>query len=151
MTETELKFIKIDLDVYKAIVLKQKHFDETPNSVLRRLLDLPPLNEIVEAELEPQKVEVSRRRTRRRRPLPEGLQLQKTYKGLELHAEVQKGKIVVKEVKDTNGKVLVEAGVYDSPSAAACEISNSRANGWKFWKFKHPKTGKWELLKYLYE
>lgn len=151
MSETELKSIKIDLDVYKVIVMKQKHFDESPNDVLRRLLDLPPINEIGEPIFEPGRKKEALRRPTKRLPLPDGLQLHKTYKGLEVHAVTKDQKVIVKEVKDADGKVVVEGGTYNSPSAAACKISQSRANGWKFWKYKNTKTGKWELLKYLYD
>lgn len=37
-----MKSIDIDLDVYKAIVKNQRSFDEGPNAVLRRLLNLGP-------------------------------------------------------------------------------------------------------------
>jgi len=76
--------------------------------------------------------------------LPEGLKIYKEYKNIKLEAEIIE-----------NNKIKFNEKIYNSPSSAAIAAiqsagSNRRTiNGWKFWKYKDPKTGKEERLNAL--
>lgn len=73
--------------------------------------------------------------------LPVGLKIYKEYKNIRLEAEI----IENNEIK-FNGKI------YNSPSSAAVAAIQSTGSkrktedGWRFWKYKDPKTGEEELL-----
>lgn len=48
------------------------------------------------------------------------------------------------------GQVEWNGQVYGSPSGAAKAAKGVVAvNGWKFWRYQHPETGKWEFIKAL--
>lgn len=48
------------------------------------------------------------------------------------------------------GQVQWDGQVYDSPSRAAKAVKGVTAvNGWKFWRYQQPETGKWEFIKAL--
>jgi hypothetical protein len=70
-----------------------------------------------------------------------GLKIYKEYKNIRLEAEI----IENNEIK-FNGKI------YNSPSSAAVAAIQSTGSkrktedGWRFWKYKDPKTGEEELL-----
>jgi hypothetical protein len=75
--------------------------------------------------------------------LPEGLKIYKEYKNVKLEAEIIE-----------NNKIKFKEEIYDSPSKAAMAAVKStgstrrtKVSGWKFWKYKDPKTGKEEKLK----
>ena len=69
--------------------------------------------------------------------LPRGLRLRNIYKGVVVMAEV----IV-------DGKIIFDGQTYESPSMAAVAAIQSLGskrktqNGWSFWKFVDPETGK---------
>ncbi|MBK8987350.1 MAG: restriction endonuclease [Chloroflexi bacterium] len=48
------------------------------------------------------------------------------------------------------GQVEWNGQVFGSPSGAAKAVKGVTAvNGWKFWRYQHPETGKWEFIKTL--
>lgn len=61
-------------------------------------------------------------------------------KGIEIFANFNKHEHFA--IYFTQNKVVYEGEVYKSVSAAGAAITGSQINGWKFWKFKDPKTGK---------
>jgi len=73
--------------------------------------------------------------------LPAGLKIFKLYKNVSLEAEIIE-----------NNKIIFNGKIYNSPSSAAvAAIQSTGSNratedGWRFWKYKDPKTGKEELL-----
>jgi hypothetical protein len=73
--------------------------------------------------------------------LPEGLKIYKEYKNIKFEAEIIE-----------NNKIKFNEEIYNSPSSAAVaaiKISGSSRrteDGWRFWKYKDPKTGKEEIL-----
>ncbi|MBA7492002.1 hypothetical protein ES702_02551 [subsurface metagenome] len=73
--------------------------------------------------------------------LQEGLKLHKEYNGKMYTAEVVKGE-----------KIKVGGKTYNSPSSAAVAVIQSTGSkrktedGWRFWKYKDPKTGEEKLL-----
>lgn len=73
--------------------------------------------------------------------LPVGLKIYKEYKNIRLEAEIIE-----------NNKIKFNGKIYNSPSSAAVAAiqstgsKRSTEDGWRFWKYKDPKTGKEELL-----
>ena len=77
--------------------------------------------------------------------LPEGLKIYKEYKNIKLEAEIIE-----------NNKIKFNEKIYNSPSSAAVAAiqqstgsSRRTEDGWRFWKYKDPKTGKEERLNAL--
>jgi hypothetical protein len=67
--------------------------------------------------------------------LPNGTELRVTYKG-QAH---------VATIKD--GAWIGGDGIRrHSPSDAACAITKTNVNGWRFWKVKRPNDGAWRVL-----
>ena len=76
--------------------------------------------------------------------LSEGLKIYKEYKNIILEAEIIE-----------NNKIKFNEKIYKSPSSAAVAAiqgtgsSRRTEDGWRFWKYKDPKTGKEKLLDVL--
>lgn len=111
--------IRVDDDVYEALAKRGKVFVDTPNTVLRGILQLPDrrpadgavpksgaLMPLVEAgELQPGDALIWPRRTT-------------TY-----HATVT-----------TDGRLRIGDDTFDTPSAAAQSLTGYNVNGWKEWR-----------------
>lgn len=73
--------------------------------------------------------------------LPVGLKIYKEYKNIRLEAEIIE-----------NSKIKFNGKIYNSPSSAAVAAiqstgsKRSTEDGWRFWKYKDPKTGEEKLL-----
>lgn len=73
--------------------------------------------------------------------LPEGLKIYKEYKNISLEAEIIE-----------NNKIKFNGKIYNSPSSVAVAAIQSTGSkrptedGWRFWKYKDPKTGEEKLL-----
>lgn len=73
--------------------------------------------------------------------LPVGLKIYKEYKNIRLEAEIIE-----------NNKIKFNGKIYNSPSSAAVAAiqstgsKRSTEDGWRFWKYKDPKTGEEKLL-----
>ena len=67
--------------------------------------------------------------------LPNGTQMRATYKSRRFYAEVQGERWVAEVGRE-----------YHSPSEAACAISGTNVNGWRFWYAKRPEDNDWRRL-----
>ncbi len=73
--------------------------------------------------------------------LPVRLKIYKEYKNIRLEAEIIE-----------NNKIIFNGKIYNSPSSAAVAAIQSTGSkrltedGWRFWKYKDPKTGEEKLL-----
>ncbi|KUO56509.1 MAG: hypothetical protein APF78_09270 [Sphingomonadales bacterium BRH_c3] len=125
--------VEIDFDVYKELTARRATETTTYNDVIRELLEMdaePELANSGEASsggLEMKGVF-----------LPNGTQLRVTYKGQTYTAEIK------------DGAWLGSDGVRrNSPSDAACAITQTNVNGWRFWKVKRPSDTRWQVLNAL--
>ncbi len=136
MTETGLRPIDIDFDVYQLIVLEKQGFDEPDNDALRRLLGLDgrPGRTIIERKSESWYSKDGKVK------LPDGTELKMSNSGIEYTGRVVKG------------RWWVEGEYYDSPSGAAIGVVSRRAgrkvslNGWIKWYVKRQIDKRWVLL-----
>ena len=125
------KTIEIDFDVYKVIINNSKHFNESANDVLRRLLNISS-SQVTSI--------VSNVQTNtgglmvKNVFLPAGMKLRKYFKGSLLQAEVHDGFI------EYNGKR------YTSPSGAAVDAAGGSVNGWRFWEYLDTKSNTWKVI-----
>ncbi|MCK0208239.1 hypothetical protein MWN33_09365 [Starkeya koreensis] len=127
--------IKIDIDVYKAIVAAKLSFSETPNDILRRLLnidsdDLKLKNNT--KSLRPWKNnEIS---------LPHGTIFKTIYNNKEYEGSI------------IDGEWSLNGSKFSSPSAAISAIAKTKSgkatnlNGWKYWKILTPGSSEWKDL-----
>jgi len=62
-----------------------------------------------------------------------------------------RGKIYTGVLLNEKGKVRVGEQEYSTPSGAAKSIATEwkEVNGWKFWKYEDPESGKWEYISRL--
>jgi hypothetical protein len=133
--------ISIDLEVYKLIQTNLASFDETPNEVLRRLLniEMKPRNESKKEMINDigtfnNSVSQSGYINWKGVNFRDGLKLRKKYQG----------KIINAEVKD--GKFYCLGQFFDSPSAAGVHATGTSVNGWIFWEYLDENSGSWKLL-----
>lgn len=133
----EFRSIEIDFDIHKRIELERTSFEETPNAVLRRLLN-------IDNQHSAQDILTSSTGCR---PwagkgifLPHGTELRMKYNG-----RVHTGII-------HNGEWMVEGSKYKSPSAAAGGVAltkdgkRTNLDGWLYWSVKLPDNGVWVRL-----
>jgi hypothetical protein len=129
--------IAIDIDVYRTIESERATFEETSNDILRRLLGLS-------ARL-PESYRLEAKSTYsdypglagRGKDLPNNLELQATHKGTNVLAVVN------------NGVITFGGKRFDTPSAAAIEVTGYNVNGWRFWRFYSPTLQRWVPLDQL--
>jgi len=62
-----------------------------------------------------------------------------------------RGKTYIGELLDLTGTMRFDGKEYSKPSIAAKIIATEwkQVNGWKFWKYEDPETGKWEYISEL--
>ena len=123
--------IEIDFDVFKALTLRRAAEDVTYNDVLRELLGL---NSTKRAPVESHAPATGGWFTKGV-TFPDGTEFRATHKGQGYSGKVESGALVV------NGKR------YDSPSAAAVEITGRPTNGWIFWECRLPGKTSWQIMK----
>lgn len=126
----ELRTIEIDFDVHKLIEMERRDFSETPNYVLRRLLEL-------DEDMQPVDVKSSTPTGASWHGkgviLAHGTELRMHYNGREHVAHIR------------DGKWLVEGKLYSSPSAAASAVAvtkngdRTNLDGWMYWKACRPE------------
>jgi hypothetical protein len=121
--------IEIDLEVYKLIESARVSFEESENSILRRLLNLKPGKATEVTDTDNQGVNIGSGVT-----LPNETVLKKRFKG-NLY------EILVKD-----GKIWVNGKGYTSPSGSAIAITKTSVNGWCFWEVKRPDDIDFRLL-----
>lgn len=128
-----MRTIEIDFDVHKRIELERKGFEESPNTVLRRLLGLPPEKATTQDAANDLS---SAWRDKNGCTLPHGTRLRMTYGG-----RTHEGVI-------DHGVWIVEGETYHSPSGAA-GVARTRGgfqtklNGWNYWEVQLPGAEEW--------
>jgi hypothetical protein len=143
--------IDIDFDVFKALTALRQSEADSYNEVLRRVL-LIASTDLDTAGLEnpdspnwrgakPHRVlleEIGRAGGSAYYGnicFPKGTRFRAIYKGQSYSAEVR------------DGKWVGEDGIVRrSPSDAACAISNTNVNGWRFWHALRPGESEWVRL-----
>lgn len=125
--------IEIDFDVYKELTVRRVTEASTYNDVLRELLGLA-----IDTTTSESRTAVSGGLELKGVFLPDGTQLRVTYKGKTYTAEIK------------NGEWVGSDGVQRAtPSDAACAITQTNVNGWRFWKVKRPSDRDWIVLNAL--
>ncbi len=128
---TDFQTIEIDFDVHKRIELERQSFAESPNAVLRRLLNIGGTSSPVST------VTLGRPWAGKGVTLPDGTELRMEYNG-RVHAGI---------IQD--GVWMVEGGQYKSPSAAAGGVARTKdgkktnLDGWTYWQVKRPEDVNW--------
>lgn len=133
---SEFRTIDIDFDVHKLIETERSSFAETPNEVLRRLLNLSAPQPVQTAK----KGDGSRSWSGEGITLPHGTMLKMTYNGRQ-----HEGQIV-------DGKWVVDGKTFDSPSGAASGVAvtksgkHTRLDGWGYWEVRVPGDSSWARI-----
>ena len=158
----KLRSIDIDFDVHKKIEEARLSFDDSPNAVLRRLLNMTDDNSSSqyfgqgngEQGLSGESLELMGSRSLSaedlERPwwgkgvtLSHGTKLQMEYRGRQYDGEIH------------NGRWLVEGERFGSPSKAAGGVvltkdgKHPQINGWIYWHVKRPGDEDWILINEL--
>jgi SeqA protein N-terminal domain len=135
----QMRSIEIDFDVHKRIEIARQAFEESPNDVLRRLLEIGGLPDAPPNVAPPQGL-VGKAWFGKGVELPHGTQLRMDYNG-----KVHTGLI-------DNGIWKVEGTESGSPSDAAGSVARTKdggkpsLNGWNYWQVKRPTDRTWRPL-----
>ena len=127
-----MRMIEVDFDVHRLIEMERRSFDETENTVLRRLLKLGPPTDVQRPE-----AKSLRSWSKGGLTLPHGTELRMEYNGL-LHV----GRIV-------DGAWEVEGHREKSPSGAASAVARTKdggqvnINGKSYWQVRRPGETTW--------
>lgn len=155
--------IEIDFDVFKALTALRESESDSYNAVIRRLLKLPGQANASARSREPSGNSGASGRSNALLTLdrlaadnpmprnalldalggiwfgnthfPDGTQFRATYKGRTYLAEIKDGQWVGQD-----------GSVRTSPSDAACAISGTNVNGWRFWFAKRPEDAEWSRM-----
>lgn len=128
----EMRSIEIDFEVHKIIEAERTSFAETPNAVLRRLLNLSAAKPPIEMA-----TSGGRSWSGKGVRLPHGSQLRMEYNG----------RVYTGQIED--GVWLVEGAEFKSPSAAASAVGVTKSggktslDGWIYWQTKRPSDSRW--------
>ena len=125
--------IEIDFDVYKAITIRRESEEISCNDVLRDLLGLDKKSRQDTSEVTASNGVWITKGVR----FPNGTEFRANYKG-----QSYQGKV-------TNSYLLVDGKRFDSPSAAAVDITGNPVNGWIFWECRLPGKNSWQMIKSL--
>lgn len=136
------KTIEVDFEVHKMIEMERKGFEEPENDALRRLLQLPEREAVVDrADTTPSSaVNGPRAWLGGGVELPHGTALKMDYRGQAIVGRID------------NGEWLVDGVRYSSPSAAAGSSVRTKGggptslNGWNYWEVKRPGDHAWTTL-----
>lgn len=136
-----MKTIEIDFDVHRMIEAERQGFHDTPNAVLRRLLQLDP------APAEPESGFADAPMALLAPPerpwvwkgveLPQGTELRLNYAGVEARGHV------------VEGRLNFSGAGYRSPSPAVARVVETargdrvRVNGWKHMDARRPGDDRW--------
>ena len=127
--------IDVGITVWKYLESQRVSLGESHNDILLRLLHLEP--EVVQpVNEEREEHDQGGLQCRDGGFLPNGLKIYKRYKGIEYHAEVIDGQIVIEN----------EEKSFNSPSMAAVHIVGSNTNGWTWWKYFDEHEQKYRML-----
>lgn len=140
----QMRSIEIDFDVHKRIEMERQSYAETPNTVLRRLLELNELKEQPSGHTDEDHSPMRGCSWNGKGvTLPDGTQLRMTYGGHTYFGVIEKAFWVV------------DGERYKSPSAAAGVCASTKRgtrtllNGWKYWWIKRPSDEDWLSLESL--
>ncbi|WP_143079779.1 hypothetical protein [Bosea lupini] len=131
-----MRTIEIDFDVHRKIETERKSFDDTPNDVLRRLLN-------IDQQIVLPKGSTGRGWSGKGVSLPHGTQVSMSYNGKHYVGLID------------NGSWLVENIRFDSPSGAASGVAitksgrKTRLDGWVLWQVKRPGDAEFQSLSEL--
>jgi len=112
--------LEVDFTVYKELTYRRESETDTYNSVIRRLLSLPP---VVNA---PHSVGDGRPLLADGVRFPHGAEFRLKHKGTFHYGKVEDGELVV------DGKR------FTSVSAAGVHVTGTSVNGWRMWWCKRP-------------
>ena len=135
---TQLRTIEIDFDVHKKIEAERSSFADTPNSVLRRMLQIDR-----PSDSQPTSQLGGRSWAGKGVDLPHGTELKMEYNG-----RVYAGHIA-------DGRWVVENKIFNSPSAAAGGVALTKdgqltkLDGWIYWQVKRPRDSSWLRIEEL--
>ena len=129
---TEFRTIEIDFEVHKRIELERQSFAESPNAVLRRLLQITGPTSAIPLEGRPW--------AGKGVTLPHGTELRMEYNG-SVHTSIIQ-----------NGVWVIGEDHYTSPSAAAGGVARTKSgkrtslDGWIYWQAKRPGDVAWTSI-----
>lgn len=129
-----MRVIEVSDETYKELQRRAEPFVDTPEDVIRRLLQLTTRAVVTADSNETPGADLISHTGR----VPHGAKLRATYKGRKFQADV------------LNGRVIWEGRSYDSLSAAAVGVIQSTGtnrpteNGWRFWEVEDPISGEWK-------
>lgn len=135
---SQLQKIEIDLEIHKLIEAERRSFGEPPYVALRRLLNLPELEQIGQQPA-----------TTTGRPWSEGDVV--VPHGALARMKYGRGSQVF-EGTFLDGKLVVNGQAFDSLSAAANALAVTKdgkkpsLNGWLYWETKFPGESYWRSL-----
>jgi hypothetical protein len=135
---SETRTIEIDFELHKKIETERTSFSETPNDVLRRLLNLGG-RQSTPASSQPS----GRPWSGKGATLPHSTELRMEYNGRQYTGSID------------DGEWFVEGQRFRSPSAAAGGVAITKdgthpsLDGWVYWQVKRPGDGTWTPLKKL--
>lgn len=125
--------IDIDFEVYKELTARRASEATTYNDVIRDLLGLDAQPEIADGP-----VQSAGGLDIKGVFLPNGTLLRATYKGQTYTAEIKDG-----------AWIGCDGVRRNTPSDAACAITQNNVNGWRFWHVKRPGDKGWKVLNSL--
>ena len=137
----DFQIIEIDFDVHKKIEAERKGFSDSPNDILRRLLDLGEASK-PSSQISPQ-TNGGRAWQGKTVSLPHGTQVRMKYNGTQYKGLID------------DGQWLVEGERYGSPSAAAGGVAVTKSgnktslDGWIYWEVLKPGESQWIDIKQL--
>lgn len=136
--------IEIDFDIHKLIEAERRSFTEKPLLALRRLLNLPELDD----ENEPANATMmgtGRDWSEDEVVLPHGTKARMEYgRGSQRY-----------EGQFVDGYLLVNGLRFTSLSAAASAFAKTKngstpsLNGWNYWEVQKPGSDRWDLMEHL--
>lgn len=136
--EEAIRDIRGDVKILEFKIFRREGISEEIDAYLFN----PVINlKNMEKSFEPKPDLTTSERSNNKSILPVGLKIYKEYKNIGLEAEIIE-----------NNKIKFNGKIYNSPSSAAVAAIQSTGSkrptedGWRFWKYKDPKTGKEELL-----
>ena len=136
--EEAIRDIRGDVKILEFKIFRREGISEEIDAYLFN----PVINlKNMEKSFEPKPDLTTSERSNNKSILPVGLKIYKEYKNIRFEAEIIE-----------NNKIKFNGNIYNLPSSAAvAAIQSTGSNratedGWRFWKYKDPKTGKEELL-----
>ena len=151
---SEYRTVEIDFDIHKAIEGERRSFSESPNTVLRRLLNLPELEAARTPLAQPKFTPVVSAKSASP-AVPDGIARSWSSNGVILPHGTQlkmdyNRRTYTGEVRD--GVWHVEGKRFNSPSSAASGVALTKdgkltsLDGWIYWFVKRPGEISWTAI-----